>query len=77
VLRAVGEAFEALPSWDAQGLEDTLWSVGERLGLNRRKVSAPVRVAVTGRTVSPPLFESMVLLGRDRTLARLKAGTAV
>jgi glutamyl-tRNA synthetase len=73
----VGEAFEALPSWDAASLEDSLFSVGERLGLNKRKVSAPVRVAVTGRTVSPPLFESMVLLGRGRTLARLAAAVRV
>ncbi|MGE5764478.1 MAG: hypothetical protein ACM3ZF_11545, partial [Mycobacterium leprae] len=34
---------------------------------------SPVRVAVTGRTVSPPLFESLELLGRERTLARLRA----
>ncbi|MGZ4619527.1 MAG: glutamate--tRNA ligase [Frankiaceae bacterium] len=77
VLLAVGEAFEALPSWDPASLEDSLWSVGERLGLNKRKVSAPVRVAVTGRTVSPPLFESMVLLGRGRTLARLAVAVPV
>jgi glutamyl-tRNA synthetase len=77
VLRAVGEAFGALSGWQAAALEITLWSVGERLGLNKRMVSAPVRVAVTGRTVSPPLFESMVLLGRERTLARLAAAVAV
>jgi glutamyl-tRNA synthetase len=43
------------------------------LGLKPRLAFGPVRVAVTGRTVSPPLFESIELLGRDRTLARLNA----
>jgi glutamyl-tRNA synthetase len=80
VLLAAREAFEAAPRWSHELLEDALWAVGERLGLNRRKVSAPVRVAVTGRTHSPPLFTSMELLGRERTLRRLalpfRAGTA-
>ena len=44
------------------------------LGLKPRKAFAPVRVAVTGRTVSPPLYESMELLGRERSLGRLRAG---
>ena len=62
------------PSWDApsaieQALKD---SVVEGLGIKPRKAFAPVRVAVTGRTVSPPLYESMELLGRDVSLARLR-----
>ena len=40
------------------------------------KAQAPVRVAVTGRTVGPPLFEGLVLLGRDETLRRLRAARA-
>jgi glutamyl-tRNA synthetase len=43
------------------------------LGLKPRKAFAPVRVAITGRTVSPPLYESMELLGRERSLGRLRA----
>ena len=43
------------------------------LGLKPKNAFGPVRVAVTGRTVSPPLFESMELLGRERSLARLEA----
>ena len=43
------------------------------LELKPRKAFGPIRVAVTGATVSPPLFESMELLGRDRSLARLQA----
>jgi glutamyl-tRNA synthetase len=43
------------------------------LGLKPRNAFGPVRVAITGRRVSPPLFESMELLGRDRSLARLRS----
>ncbi len=48
----------------------------EGLGLKPRQAFGPVRVAVSGRTVSPPLYESMELLGRERTLARLAAARA-
>jgi glutamyl-tRNA synthetase len=50
--------------------------VGEALGLKLAKTQAPVRVAVTGRTVGPPLFESLEVLGREATLARLAAARA-
>ena len=43
-------------------------------GVPRVATGGPVRVAVTGRTVSPPLYESMELLGRERSLGRLRAG---
>ena len=46
-------------------------SLVEGLGLKPRNAFGPVRVAITGRRVSPPLFESLELLGRDRSLARL------
>ncbi len=50
--------------------------VGEKVGLKLGKAQAPVRVAITGRTVGPPLFESLVVLGRERTLERLRAARA-
>ena len=53
-----------------------LAAVGEGLGLKLGKAQAPVRVAVTGRTVGPPLFESLEALGRERTLERLRAARA-
>jgi glutamyl-tRNA synthetase len=62
--------------WSAPVLKDTLQAVGEALGLNLKKTQAPVRVAVTGRTVGPPLFESLEVLGRERSLARLTAARA-
>ena len=59
--------------WQAEELKTLVEKVGERHGLNRSKSQAPVRVAITGRTVGPPLYESIELLGRDETLARLRA----
>jgi len=45
----------------------------EELGVKARLAFAPLRIALTGRTVSPPLFESMEILGPEETLARLRA----
>jgi glutamyl-tRNA synthetase len=60
--------------WTLPAIETALQhALVEGLGLKPRNAYGPIRVAVTGRTISPPLFESLVLLGRDRTLARLQA----
>ena len=59
--------------WEADVLKAELEAVGATHGLKLGKAQAPVRVAVTGRTVGPPLFESLVVLGRERTLERLRA----
>ena len=63
-------------AWEASELHARLAEVGERHGLKLARAQAPVRVAVTGRTVGPPLFESLEALGRDRTLARLRRARA-
>ncbi|MFC4022177.1 glutamate--tRNA ligase [Micromonospora sp. GCM10011542] len=73
LLDAATAAFEALESWDAESLKSTLEAVGAERGLKLGKTQAPVRVAVTGRTVGLPLFESLEVLGRERTLSRLRA----
>lgn len=62
--------------WEAEQLHERFMALAEELDANRRKFQAPVRVALTGRSVGPPLFESMVVLGRDTTLARLRAARA-
>ncbi|WP_410621302.1 glutamate--tRNA ligase [Amycolatopsis sp. cmx-8-4] len=73
VLEAALSALEALPSWETAAIEQALKdALVDGLGLKPRKAFAPVRVAVTGRTVSPPLYESMELLGRDVSLGRLR-----
>ena len=73
LLAAAGGAFAALDAWAAEPLRAALERVGEERGLKLGRTQAPVRVAVTGRTVGLPLFESLEVLGRDRTLARLAA----
>jgi glutamyl-tRNA synthetase len=75
VLDGVVAVYEGCP-WTSEELLASLRGVGEELGLNLRKAQAPVRVAVTGRSVGPPLFESLEVLGRERSLARLRAARA-
>jgi glutamyl-tRNA synthetase len=75
ILEAALTGLDALPEWSTVEIENTLKTVLiDGLGLKPRKAFAPVRVAVSGRTVSPPLYESMELLGKERSLARLRAG---
>ena len=69
-------ALAALEPWEAEPLKDAVTAVGEKHGLKLGKAQAPVRVAVTGRTVGLPLFESLQVLGRERTLARIDAAIA-
>jgi glutamyl-tRNA synthetase len=69
-------AYDELPGWSAESLKATMEQVGAARGLKLGKAQAPVRVAVTGRTVGLPLFESLAVLGRERTLARLQAARA-
>jgi glutamyl-tRNA synthetase len=73
LLAAVIADFEVVPAWDAETLKSTVEAAGTARGLKLGKAQAPVRVAVTGRTVGLPLFESLAVLGPERTLARLRA----
>ncbi len=66
-------AYAVLPEWTAAALHQATLAVGEARGLKLGKAQAPIRVAVTGRTVGPPLFESLTALGRERTLERVQA----
>ena len=61
----------AHPEWTASALEDLARQISEELGLKLGKVAQPLRAALSGSTVSPPIFEVMELLGREETLARL------
>jgi glutamyl-tRNA synthetase len=74
VLTACADALEPLTDWSAQSVQAAMdAALLDGLGLKRGKAYAPVRVAVTGGSVAPPLPESMALLGRERTLRRLRA----
>jgi len=72
LLADAAEAFTGLSTWDADTLKSTMESVGAARGFKLGKAQAPVRVAVTGRGVGLPLFESLAVLGRERTLSRLR-----
>jgi glutamyl-tRNA synthetase len=75
VLDAVASALEGVAEWTTPAIEEALKNaLIDGLELKPRKAFGPIRVAVTGATISPPLFESLELLGRDRSLRRLRAG---
>jgi glutamyl-tRNA synthetase len=71
-LEAARAALAAVPApWTQERVESALDAVADRIGVKRRHVFQPLRVAVTGTTVSPGIFETVTLLGRDETLARV------
>ena len=73
VTKAAYDALVDVATWDTASIEEALRAaLIDGLGLRPRNAFGPVRVAITGRRVSPPLFESMELLGRDRSLVRLE-----
>jgi glutamyl-tRNA synthetase len=76
ILRAAEVALAGLEAWTAEAIEAGLKSLCEELGEKPRTVYLPIRVAVTGSRVSPGLYESLELLGREESLARLSAGAA-
>ena len=71
VLVEMAAACESCNEWTAAHLKTALEAITESRGLKLGKTQAPIRVAVTGRSVGPPLFESLEVLGRDATLRRL------
>jgi glutamyl-tRNA synthetase len=76
VLVAAAAALEQVEPWEAAQLETALKQLTERLGMKPRQAFQPIRVAVTGSKISPGLYESLELLGREQSLTRLRAGAA-
>jgi len=77
VVQASYDALAGLKEWSTAAIQDALQAkLVEEMGLKPRHAFGPVRVAVTGRRVSPPLFESLELLGRERGLGRLRSALA-
>jgi glutamyl-tRNA synthetase len=71
-LADAAKRLEAVEPWAAAAVEEALRGLQQERGLKPKTAFQPVRLAVTGRLVSPPLFESMELLGKPRSLARLE-----
>ena len=71
ILRAAHSALVALAKWDAASLEAAIREVAEANGVKLGKLAQPLRAALTGRTTSPGIFDVLVLLGRDESLARI------
>jgi glutamyl-tRNA synthetase len=73
ILAAAIASYESLRvDWTAAALHAATLAVAESVGRKLGKAQAPIRIAVTGRRVGPPLFEALEVLGPDRTLTRLR-----
>lgn len=76
VLRDILPALESCAEWAPAAIEAIVRGFGEQRGLSLGKVAQPLRVAVTGTTVSPPIFETLAILGRERTAQRVRRALA-
>lgn len=72
ILEATVSALSAVEPWEAASLEDALRALAERLGVSGGKIFQPLRVALTGLTVSPGIFDVLVMQGRERSLRRIQ-----
>lgn len=72
VLKTVVSEIERMEDFEIEGLESVLRTVAERHGLGFSRVAQPIRVAITGTNVSPPIFGTMKLLGKEKVVQRLK-----
>ncbi len=70
-LRDLRQRFESLPLWESQAVHAVVSSVAEIQGLKLGQIAQPLRVAVAGRAMSPPIDVTLALVGREKTLARL------
>jgi glutamyl-tRNA synthetase len=76
VVAAAADRLAQLSTWEAGAIEEDLRALVEELGEKPRTAFAPIRLAVTGSKISPGLFESLELLGRDESVRRLRAAAA-
>jgi glutamyl-tRNA synthetase len=77
ILRKALEILEVLPEFTAANAEEPMRAVAEELGINAGQLFTALRNAVTGQEISPPLFESMEIVGRETVLARIRAGVGM
>jgi glutamyl-tRNA synthetase len=76
LLREAEETLAGVEPFTAEPIEAALRGLADRVELSPRKAFQPIRVAVTGSRVSPGLFESLELLGKEKSLARLRAAAS-
>jgi glutamyl-tRNA synthetase len=76
MLSATKDALTAVGDWKAEALEASLRSLAESRGIAAGKVFQPLRVALTGMTVSPGIFEMLVQMGREMSLTRIEKAIA-
>jgi glutamyl-tRNA synthetase len=76
LLRQLGTRLDAVPEWNEQSLAAVFDALCEERGVKLGKIAQPVRVALTGGTVSPGIYETLGVVGRDRSLARIEAAAA-
>ena len=74
LLNAVHERLALLTEWTPGAMEEALRALAEELGTSAGKIFQPLRIALTGLTVSPGIFDVLLMLGRERALARIEAG---
>ena len=74
----IASILDGLSEWTPETIEPALRGLAEQIGWSSKDLFMVLRVAITGRTVTPPLIESMSRLGKDRVLGRLeRAATAL
>ena len=71
MLKAFGAVLDTLSEWSVPAIDAAARAFAEAHGLKLGKLAQPLRAALTGRTISPGIFEVMVLIGRDESMARL------
>lgn len=76
IFRRVYDELESTNDWDTEVIHEVVLSTSEHCGLKLGKVAQPIRVAMTGNTVSPPIDQTLALLGRERVLSRLRQALA-
>jgi len=77
ILKAAAAKLAAAADWTHEALDADLRALAEELGQKPGKVFQPIRVAISGRTVSPPLFESLEILGKEASLARIETAVVL
>lgn len=73
MLAAISSRFSATPEWTSEALEANLKAYAEELGLGLGKLAQPLRAALTGQTTSPGIFDVLMLLGKEESMARIDA----